>query len=355
MKKRLAGLVLAALVCLPPVALAQSAPVPVSTPQELMAIADDPYGSYALTADIDMEGIDWAPIEFYGTLDGAGHTVYNLRITKTGEATGITRDGNLRKYETSFASLFSVVRDAEIQNLNLLNVQVSVTANGFNCFAAGLAGLAENTVISGCGVSGRITLYQDRYMCGVAGIAGAGYGTISNCSADVELVIVDENRAIKCEEFLGGIAGAGYFDIENCSVKLDGYASVHGYVHNGGVMGMYRIYLNADKEHKGYVRGCTVDARITFFEHNSDRRAYCKAVIGEKLNRNLVPADNTVLSFESIETRNYKTALLPETCEAPDYTVTVVPPTETAFGYTQYACPVCGYAYTDHYVRPTGP
>jgi hypothetical protein len=353
--KILAIAVLSIVFCLPLLAFAGEAPVAISTPVGLMAIADDPYGSYVLTDDIDMEGIAWAPIEFYGKLDGAGHTVYNLSILEVGEKKGRTRDGNLKKYDTYFASLFSVVQDAEIKDLRLLNVYIDVTAKGFNCFAAGIAGLAEHTTISGCSVSGRVYLSQDYYMCGVAGIAGSGSGTISNCTSDVELVIVDTNRSLKCEEFLGGIAGAGYFDIENCTVNLDGYASVHGYVHNGGVMGMYKIYMSDERSHKGYVRGNTVDARITFFEHNNDRRAYCKAVIGEKLNVYLTPENNTVTAFESVETRDYKTVLLPATCPMEEYTVTVIPPTDTDFGYTLYTCPASGYTYTDHYVRPTGP
>ncbi|HPJ02159.1 MAG TPA: hypothetical protein PKU80_04915 [Candidatus Limiplasma sp.] len=353
--KKLAVLILATLLSLPISGLAGDAPIAVSTPEDLMAIADNPTASYILTDDIDMEGVAWKPIEFYGTLDGAGHTIYNLHIVQVGDKKGRTRDGNLKKYDTYFASLFSVVRDAEIKDLHLLNLCIDVTADGFNCFAAGIAGLAEYTTITGCSVTGRITLYQNYYMCGVAGIAGSGSGTIANCSADVELVIVDTNRSLKCEEFLGGIAGAGYFDIENCTVKLDGYASVHGYVHNGGVLGMYKIYMSDERDHKGYVRGCTVDARITFFEHNSDRRAYCKDIIGEKLNKYLQPENNTVLSFESTETRDYKTVLLPPTCAEGSYTVTVVPPTATAFGYTLYTCPESGYSYTDHYVRPTAP
>ena len=186
----------------------------------------------------------------------------------------------------------------------------------------------------------------------MAGIAGSGSGTISNCSADVELVIVDTNRSIKCEQFLGGIAGAGYFDIENCAVVLDGYASVHGYVHNGGIIGMWKIYMTDDREHIGYVRGCSVDARITFFEHNRDRRAYCAAVIGEKLNVNLTPENNTVISFESTETQDYNTVLLPEQCEKPLYTETVIPPAESRFGYTLHSCQTCGYTYKDRYVPP---
>jgi hypothetical protein len=353
--KKLALLALTAVLCgLMLFACAEGKPTTVDSPQALAAIANDPYGNYVLTKDINMAGVDWAPIEFYGTLDGAGHSLYNLKITKVGQGKARTADGNLKKYDTYFAALFAVVKGAAIKDLNLMNVSVSVTTDKINCFAAGLAGLAEDTNITGCGVQGRVYLYQNRYMCGVAGLVGSGYGTISGCSADVELVIVDGNRAIKCEEFLGGILGAGYFDIDHCTVKLTGYASVHGYVHNGGVMGMYKIYTAKDRKHAGHVQNCSADARITFFEHNNDRRAYCKAIIGEKLNKSLDVSNNTVISFESHETRDYNTVLLPEMCQSPVYTAAIIPPAVSDYGYTKYTCKGCGYTYTDDYVHPEG-
>ncbi len=353
--RRLALMMLAALLLSPLLPVrAQDAPVSIDSPQALAAITENPGGTYVLTRDIDMAGIDWVPIAFSGTLDGAGHTLYNLSITQIGQEKANTTDGNLKKYGTYFAALFSVVKGAYIKNLNLLNVHVSVRADKINCFAAGLAGLAEDTVITGCSVEGRVYLYQNRYMCGVAGLVGFGHGAISGCSADVELVLVDGNRSIKCEAFLGGILGAGYFDMEDCHVKLNGYASVHGYVHNGGVIGMYKVYVVADKMRKGYIKGCSVDAHISFFEHNSDRRAYCKAVIGEKLNKYLLVDDNIIVSFDSHETRDYRTDLMPEACASPLYTAEVVPPPETEYGYTRYVCQGCGYAYTDDYVHPIG-
>lgn len=353
--KRLALLVLtAALWGLALFALAEGAPIAINSPETLAAIAKDPQGDYVLTDDIDMAGIDWIPIAFNGTLDGGGHTIYNLKITGIGLDLANTYDGNRKKYETCFAALFSVVKGAAIKDLKLLNVSVSVTTDKINCFAAGLAGLAEDTVITGCSVQGRVYLYQTRNMCGVAGLVGSGHGIIAGCSADVELVIVDGDRNMKTEEFMGGILGAGYFDVINCDVKVTGYASVHGYVHNGGIIGMHKVYTNADRTRTGYVKGCSADARITFFEHNTDRRAYCKPIVGEVLNKYLDVSDNTVIAFAGKETRDYNTVLLPEMCKEPVYKETVVKPTETEYGYTLYTCQSCGYVYTNHYIHPIG-
>jgi len=350
MKKRVAGF-LCLLLCLSiiPVVHAERTPIEISTPEGLAAIASDPYGSYVLTADIDMEGADWTPLAFYGRFDGAGHTIYNLTVQKLGPDRAETVDGNAKKYDTAFAGLFSVVKDAEIKNLNLLNVEVRIETNE-NCYAAGLAGFAENTTVSGCSVQGRVRLDQSNWMCGVAGIVGFGYGTIKDCTADVELVFVDTDMTIKCEEFLGGVVGNGYMDVENCTVRLTGYASVQGYVHNGGVIGMYYVYIPADKSHSGYVKGCTVDATISFYENNRDRRAYCKAYIGETLHHSVSVSKNTTVYFRNGETRDYGTVLLPETDENPQYEAAVTPPTCTQYGYTTYTCKECGYSYTDDYV-----
>lgn len=325
--------------------------IEINSPDGLMKIAGNPDGKYILTADIDMKGVDWSPVALTGEFDGGGHTIYNLKITRLGEDHATTVDGNHKKYDTYFAALFSVVKGAVIKNVNLLNVDVRITTDK-NCFAAGLAGFAEDTAISGCSVQGRVYLYQTNWMCGVAGVVGFGYGTITDCSADVELVYVDEDTKIKCEEFLGGILACGYSDIDGCTVKLKGYASVQGYVHNGGVVGMHHIHYSKDNNHKGYVKNCSVDAAIYFYENNRDRRAYCKAVIGEKLNGNVKLSNNTTVFFKNGETKNYKTVLLPETCENPEYTATVTPPTCTERGFTTYTCKQCGYTYTGDVTAP---
>ena len=354
MMKKLAAAIVCAILCccmIPTVCAAEADPAEISTPADLEAIADNPYGNYILTADIDMAGIDWTPLAFYGHLDGAGHTLYNLTVNRLGEDAAVTVDGNHKEYDTYFAGLFSVVRDAVIQNLALLNVDVHITTEE-NCFAAGLAGFAEDTAISGCSVKGRISLYQTNRMCGVAGIVGFGHGTVSGCTADMELVFVDGDTSVNCEEFLGGILACGYSDIESCTVTLKGYASVDGYVHNGGIVGMYYVYNTAEKTRPGYVRGCSVDAAIYFYEDNTDRRAYCRAEVGEVLNHYVTISGNTVVYFENGETFDYDTVLLPEQCVNPTYTETVTAPTCTEFGYTTFTCTQCGYTYTDDYVCP---
>ena len=54
------------------IAITSADAVEISTAEDLMQMTADPAGSYILTKDIDMSGIDWNPIEFSGTLNGNG-------------------------------------------------------------------------------------------------------------------------------------------------------------------------------------------------------------------------------------------------------------------------------------------
>lgn len=325
--------------------------ISINTPEGLISIADDPYGKYILTADIDMSGVEWTPLAFYGRFDGSGHVIYNLKVGELGETYATTVDGNDKEYETYFAGLFSVVKDAVIKDLTLLNVDIHISTDK-NAFVAVLAGFMENTTVSGCSISGRVYLYQTNRMCGVSGIVGFGYGSISGCSADVELVFIDGDTSYNCEEFLGGILACGYADIDSCSISLKGYASVDGFVHNGGIVGMYYVYTSSDKAHAGYVSNCSVDADISFYEDNTNRRAYCSAYIGETLNYRVTVSGNTTVYFKNGEIFDYSAYLLPEKCDSPIYDSVVHSPSCTEFGYTAYTCEKCGYSYNDDYAGP---
>jgi tetratricopeptide (TPR) repeat protein len=68
--------------------------IEISTKEEFLAIANNLSGNYVLTADIDLENIEWVNLgKFSGTLDGRGHRVYNIAHSNGGDATfGIFED-----------------------------------------------------------------------------------------------------------------------------------------------------------------------------------------------------------------------------------------------------------------------
>ena len=323
----------------------------ISDAKGLQAIANDPQGKYVLMSDISLSGIDWYPINFHGTIDGNGHTIYDLKSTQMNTESNISVDGNDKKYETYFSGLFGQAENAVIKNLNMKACDIKISTDK-NCFAACIAGYTANTEITNCSVQGNVYLYSKNTMCGVAGIAGFGYGKVSDCQADVTLVIVDESdKSKKCEQFLGGILASGYTDIDSCKVNIMGYASIHGYAHNGGLVGMHYIHTS-DNNHAGYVSNNVVNGVISFYENNKDRRAYCSAYIGETLNSHVSNSGNTTISFTRDERFDYSKILLPNACDNPIYTETVTEPTCTAMGFTTYTCKTCVYAYIANYTFP---
>lgn len=351
--KRILVLMLCAALCMtaaPAVLAAKTADgyIIVSTAEELLAIADAPEGKYRLTADIDMTGTNWTPIPFSGELDGNGHILYNLTIRTVGADTAESVDGNNKRYETVYAGLFSVVKDAVIQDLTVLGADVSIETDE-HCYAAILAGYIENAQITGCKVTGRVRLYTTNVMVGVGGVAGFGSGVIQNGTADVELLIADRSEELRCEQFVGGLLACGNADLLNNTVTIDAYASCRGYAHNGGLVGMF--YRYDDSRATGSITGNTVDGVITFYEDNPDRRAYCEAFGGELLT---YPAAMTGNS--QTFTRNEVTAengeLSPESCEEPAYTQQVVAPGCDTWGYTAHVCTGCGYEWWDAYTPP---
>ncbi len=330
------------------VAAAQTQAIPISTPQELLDMSKDPAGSYILMQDLDMTGVAWKSLDFSGSFDGNGHAILNLQLFEPGDDRPSSCDGNRKLYETSYVGLFGTVRNAQVKNLKLLNVR-AVIESDMPCFVAGIAGYAENSTITGCTVIGTLELRAFDRIFGVGGVVGYGSGAIKNCQVDVTLICTDTDANTKDEQFLGGVYATGFMDVEDCQVTIDGYVSDHGYVHNGGIVGMYMEYpFGVGKS--GYIMRNSVTGKITFFEDNPDRRAYCKAIIGEALASRYYVEGNTE-DFQRDERWDTSAELRPEMCPNPAYHETVTIPGCSTYGYTQYRCKTCGYTYTDRYTK----
>ena len=314
----------------------------------LAAIAQDPSGRYALAADIDLGGADWTPIPFSGTLDGRGRTIYNLHVTAPGAEERETRDGNLKSYNTSFAALFSTLEDAEVRDLKLRGALVEITSDR-HCFAALLAGYIDHSRILGCSVEGRVSLIGNAVMVGTGGLAGYGCGEIADCAVDTEIFFEDRCYTARCEQFMGGLLACGIADIERCRVSIRGYDSCSGYVHNGGMVGMY--YLCGMDYHNGLFNGNYVEGFISFFEDNPDRRAYCEPFRGESLSGVRSFEDNRE-DFERRETWDYSHILRPESCSEPAIVDELVPSGCDSWGYTRHSCALCGHSWVDSYTAP---
>ena len=167
----------------------------ITTRAELEAIADDPAGTYALGADIDLGGEPWTPLcqgeytPFTGTIYGNGHTISNLTVETSDARAGL------------FGGLGA---GATIADLNLANPVV----RGANCVGT-LAGYVEGATIGGCTVSGAdVTATSERAGCFVGQIVGDT--SVSRCS--ITGTIAGEAR------YVGGFVGSaeGSAAIEKC-------------------------------------------------------------------------------------------------------------------------------------------
>lgn len=338
-------------------AYAEDGIISITSSEGLAAIQNNPSGNYRLDADVDMSGINWVPFTFNGKLDGNGHAILNLSYSVTGTESDISYDGNYKKYDTYFGGLFSIIREgASISNLKLINIKASLESD-VPVFIGSVAGFLDGGTIDGCTITGCLQLSTTAKMFGIGGIVGYGRGSITNTDSSMTLVCIDNDVNDKDEQFLGGAYATGYIDMDNCNVTVYGYDSDHGYVHNGGLTGMYMFYPYGQK-YSGRITNCNVSGFISFFEDNTDRRAYCKAYYGELLSTNLV-IDGCSDSFERREVYDYSRNLLPDACDSDitpvggiadeRYSKKVIESTDTEYGYTTYTCNICGYEYKDDY------
>ena len=315
----------------------------------LRGIALAPEGSYRLTADIDLSGTDWTPIPFYGTLDGAGHTIYNLTLRTVGTEIAECRDGNNLPYDAHYAGLFSVAKNAAVRDLQLRGVLAEVESED-NCFVAALAGYAFDLTAENVSVEGRLHLYAHGKIVGVGGMVGFGSGWFTDCRSDVELVFEDRNTALHCEQFLGGLVASGKFSAERCFIDIRGYASVNGFVHTGGMVGMYCGY-GLVRDRMMSVKDNTVVGTISFFENNFTRRAYCRGFAGEQVDL-VINENNDISGFKRDERFDFSVLLSPESCAEPRYTETLIAPDCANWGHTEHVCQGCGYFWIDSYTPP---
>ncbi|MBE8951558.1 MAG: hypothetical protein SR1Q7_00230 [Quinella sp. 1Q7] len=184
----------------------ESDPYKISAVEHLQQLATDVNGGntyegvyFKLTADIDLTGVDFAPIGnrnnmFNGTFDGAGFTISNLKISTGGNNVG----------------LFGYVGEGgTIMNVTLDNVNVSGGDS-------------------------------------VGGLIGANRGTIENCTVSGKVT----GTGTGSDSYVGGLVGrnntgtvSGNTAISNVSGTGNGVGGLVGYNSGGTVSGNTQLYL----------------------------------------------------------------------------------------------------------------
>jgi len=326
--------------------------VKIYTYEDLLQVAENPSGNYILMNDIDCTGQqNWTPVDFTGTFDGNNHALLNLSITGVSNEVRTTYDGNMKTYDTVFAGMFGVLENAEVKNLTLYGINVDVTVDK-DCFIGTVAGYSDSSTIDNCNIKGSASLHVNGAMFGVGGVVGFGNGAILNTVADTELICVDLDASTRDEQFMGGAYAAGYIDLDNDDITVHGFDSDHGYVHDGGLVGMYGLYP-LGFEYAGYITNTWSRGKITFFEDNTNRRAYCSEICGEVLNWTYAYS-GCHADFVRDERYDYSKDLYPHgDCGGELSEVNVVSGSCEAFGYTESKCPTCGYSKCDSYTLKT--
>ena len=172
-------------------------------------LAQDPYGSYLLTADIDLGNTTLHIDKFHGQLDGGGRSIKNVR--------------QVLDLTTGNAGIFRQLQGATIKNLNLTGLNMQALAAG------GLATQCTTTVIQNVTVAGTVKgAGSTGALCG----AMAG-GSISNSSASGSVTSTAGSA--------GGLVGATGIDRGGRSITVSSSAvasmTVTGKTSTGGLVG----------------------------------------------------------------------------------------------------------------------
>lgn len=180
--------------------------ISISTPQQLLDIADDLSGSYELTKDIDLTGIDWkVPAgNFTGTFNGNGYTITFDTFTFEAQYIGFSLFQNvaagavvenvcLKGTVANAGSWFGTICVDNYGTIRNCLTDVDVGGTNADSYGGGICcnnqsgGVIENCVVLGTNSATPSTLGNTDN----GAFCQGNWGTIRNCLADKEAVGTD--------------------------------------------------------------------------------------------------------------------------------------------------------------------
>jgi len=193
-----------------------------------MNIKNDLSGTYVLGANLSLPS-DFEPIgssgtgnHFTGKFDGNGYTI-TLNMDRSAAA-------------HMYTGLFGYTNNAKIENLNVEGTVISTSTGGYNAYAGGIVGYADQTEIKNCHFSGKVEATGGNY-------AFAG-GIVGNATSNSKIVGCSNTGSVKATSSTnsacaGGIAGqATNTEINECSnTGSVTTTSSNGNVSAGGIVG----------------------------------------------------------------------------------------------------------------------
>lgn len=207
-------------------------PKQIKTEHDLRAIDSGESGHYILAADIYLSA-PWKTIcgaaGFSGTLDGDGHTIYNLNLN--------TQPG-----------FFSNITGGTVKNLTLRNVTASSDTVG------GILTPCNYGYIDNCQIYGKIQAKRSGH---IGSFTGLNHGAITNCRAYVDITNTHSNSTIGgiCAESDGVIFSSSYRGKISATSENTVAGGICGYDTGGYISDCFAFMTASTNTNSVYIGG----------------------------------------------------------------------------------------------------
>lgn len=327
-------------------------PYLISTTGDFQQLALEPDKNYKMVADIDMSKAAqwWTPVKnFTGSLDGDGHTIYNLGVKTTEDHTGLFGTLDLNGVAKN---LIFVNPTVEVTNTNqfagVLAGETNYTYDGKGkatnvdsifvygakiegddqtfIAAGGLVGSANlKTKINNCSFQGEITLPNSENVGGIVGQTRSG-SSVNACYANVNATAktvlggivgiagtphdyckftnCEVRGQLTAENAVGGFVGDNYFNeisnvVSHADIVATKKSAWNGYA-AGGIIG---VMESARKNDSGFAKNCVFDGSVKVLQDGEEINAPAtvhqiagKIIADDEYSAGETPAKETRLS-----------------------------------------------------------
>lgn len=297
-------------------------PYLISTTGDFQQMALEPGKNYKMVADVDMAKASqwWTPVKnFTGSLDGDGHTIYNLGVKTTEDHAGlfgtldlngiaknlifvnpIVEVTNTNEYAGVLAGETNYTYDGKGEATNVDSIFVygaKIAGEDQNFIAAGgLVGSANlGTKINNCSFQGEITLPNSENVGGIVGQTRTG-SSVNACYANVNATAktvlggivgiagtpqdyckftnCEVRGQLTAENAVGGLVGDNYFNaisnvVSHADIVATKKSAWNGYA-AGGIIGVMESDWNGAS---GFVKNCVFDGSVKALQDGEEVNA----------------------------------------------------------------------------------
>ncbi len=236
----------------------------IHTYEDLLAMTENPKGTYVLVNDINVGGRKWTLVDFTGTLDGLNHTISGLTTplfnTVNGTVKNLTLDVNvsLENIEAARKSFGALCYNIKGGTVDSIITTGSIVARG-KYMVGGLAAALDNGTVINCKNYINIeTNGENDYVGGILAILNKG--TIKKCEnrgnitgihnvggivgwiSDINFRECTNYGIVTGVDSVGGFAGRGDYRTDSTLESLYIYnkGAITGQTNVGGIFGFLK-------------------------------------------------------------------------------------------------------------------